>query len=90
MLQRYGIIKERLSAILTDDIRAELLRSEGYKTDLLEFVDLSHTPKNILIRAIKGNALDDKKRQEILTEVAKLQEKFNFKQKLYSLLNPAL
>ncbi|MBQ9789135.1 MAG: SAM-dependent methyltransferase [Lentisphaeria bacterium] len=90
MLQRYGIIKERLSAILTDNIRAELLRSEGYKTDLLEFVDLSHTPKNILIRAIKSNALDDKKRQEILTEVAKLQEKFNFKQKLYSLLNPAL
>ena len=48
----YGILKERLSALLTDGIRAELLESRGYRTQILEFIDMEHTPKNILIRAI--------------------------------------
>jgi SAM-dependent methyltransferase len=86
LLQKYGIIKERLSALFTDNIRAELLRSEGYKTDLLEFVDFSHTPKNILIRAVKGKKLEENKRKEILENVEKLQKEFKFNQKLYTLL----
>ena len=52
-LTEYGIVKERISALITDVTRAELLQMNGYKTQLLEFIDMSHTPKNILIRAIK-------------------------------------
>lgn len=50
---QYGIIKERMAALLTDALRAELLVSKGYKVQLLEFIDIEHTPKNILIRAVK-------------------------------------
>lgn len=51
---KYGLIKERLSALLTDAIRANLLEEAGYETQILEFIDMEHTPKNILIRAVKG------------------------------------
>ncbi len=50
---KYGIIKERMSALITDALRAELLETRGYRVQLLEFIDMEHTPKNILIRAIK-------------------------------------
>lgn len=50
MLQ-HGLVKERFSALATDSIRAELLWLVGYETQLLEFIDMEHTPKNILIRA---------------------------------------
>lgn len=52
MLQ-HGLIKERFSALATDSIRAELLSLVGYETQLMEFIDIEHTPKNILIRAYK-------------------------------------
>lgn len=52
MLQ-HGLIKERFSALATDSIRAELLSLVGYETQLMEFIDMAHTPKNILIRAYK-------------------------------------
>lgn len=50
---KYGLIKERMSALLTDAIRANLLEEAGYDTQILEFIDMEHTPKNILIRAVK-------------------------------------
>lgn len=49
---RHGIIRERMAALLTDAIRAELLESAGYRVQILEFIDMSHTPKNLLIRAV--------------------------------------
>jgi SAM-dependent methyltransferase len=50
---KYGIVKERMAALITDALRAELLETKGYKVQLLEFIDMEHTPKNILIRAVK-------------------------------------
>ncbi len=50
---KYGLLKERMSALLTDGIRAELLEHMGYRTQILEFIDMEHTPKNILIRAVR-------------------------------------
>jgi hypothetical protein len=50
---RYGIIRERMAALLTDALRAELLESRGYRVQILEFIDMSHTPKNLLIRAVR-------------------------------------
>lgn len=55
-LLSHGILKERFSALATDAIRAKLLDILGYKTQLLEFIDMEHTPKNIMIRAVKGSA----------------------------------
>ncbi len=50
---KYGLLKERMAALLTDGLRAELLEQQGYDTQILEFIDMEHTPKNILIRAVK-------------------------------------
>lgn len=50
---KYGLLKERMAALITDGLRAELLEQQGYDTQILEFIDMEHTPKNILIRAVK-------------------------------------
>lgn len=50
---QYGILKERMAAIMTDAVRANLLTAKGYDTQILEFIDMEHTPKNLLIRAVK-------------------------------------
>ena len=52
-LLKHGILKERFSALVTDAFRAQFLEVSGYETQVLEFIDLEHTPKNLLIRAIK-------------------------------------
>ena len=56
----YGILKERFAALLTDGLRAQMLKSAGYDTQILEFISMEHTPKNLLIRAVKNeNKKDD-------------------------------
>ena len=49
---QYGILKERMAAIMTGAVRANLLTAKGYDTQILEFIDMEHTPKNLLIRAV--------------------------------------
>ncbi len=85
ILTRYGLIQERTAALMTDAIRGNLLEACGYKTDLLEFVDLSHTPKNILIRAKKGKVRKEQK-EKMLREVEALMEEYHLKPTLYALL----
>lgn len=68
-LMKHGLVKERMSALITDAIRAECLDIIGYKTQVMEFIDMEHTPKNILIRAVKSRSIiledcvEDKKRE---------------------------
>ncbi|MBC6695476.1 SAM-dependent methyltransferase [Terrisporobacter mayombei] len=85
ILTKYGIIQERVAALMTDSVRGNLLESVGYKTQLLEFIDISHSPKNILIRASKSN-ISKEKREKSLLEVRKLMDEFNFNPTLYKLL----
>ena len=85
ILNKYGIIQERVSALMTDSVRGNLLECAGYKTQLLEFIDISHSPKNILIRAAKSNLSKDKK-EKSLKQVEKLMKEFNFNPTLYNLL----
>lgn len=85
ILNRYGIAKERFSAILTDIIRCNILKAQGYNVDLLEFIDLDATPKNLLIRAFKSNT-PQKTKKEMLDEVKELMKEYNFEQTLFNLL----
>lgn len=85
LFTRYGIIKERLAALMTDAIRGNLLEYSGYKTQLLEFVDFTHTPKNILIRAVKAR-LPEEKRREALEEARRVMEELQLDPMLYRLL----
>jgi len=85
ILTKYGIVQERVCALMTDSIRANLLESVGYNAQLLEFIDIDHSPKNILIRASKANITKDKK-QKALVEVENLMKEFSLKPTLYNLL----
>ncbi len=85
ILTKYGIVQERVSALMTDSVRANLLESVGYKTQLLEFIDISHSPKNILIRASKAKISNDKK-EKALSEVNVLMSQFNLNSTLFNLL----
>lgn len=78
ILSRYGIIKERFSALATDAIRGCMLEYKGYKTQLLEFIDLDHTPKNILIRAVKRAQTAQRVKENALNEVNSITQEFGF------------
>lgn len=52
---KHGLIKERMSSLITDSLRSLFLETKGYKVQLMEFISMEHTPKNILIRAAKAN-----------------------------------
>ena len=61
----YGILKERMAAIVTDATRANMLKASGYDTQILEFIDMEHTPKNLLIRAVKTGKADEKAEKDV-------------------------
>lgn len=61
-LFKYGLIKERIAALATDALRAGMLEQKGYRVQILEFIDMEHTPKNILIRAVyTGKGAEDER-----------------------------
>lgn len=77
----YGILKERMAALMTDGLRAELLEAKGYRTQILEFIDMAHTPKNLLIRAVyNGHCADNQ------AKIEELLSAFEIKPTLYRLL----
>ena len=82
----YGIIKERMAALYTDALRAEVLENQGYRTQLLEFIDMEHTPKNIMIRAVKQG----KPKKDEGLELQKLMEELHVEPTLYRLLREEL
>lgn len=79
---KYGLIKERMAALITDAMRAEYLESQGYETQILEFIDMEHTPKNILIRAVKTG-----KKKQNQESIQACEEFFHIKPTLGKLLN---
>ena len=81
-LFRYGIIRERLASLATDAIRAEFLEQRGYSVQVLEFIDMEHTPKNLLIRAVKKFVTNEKQISESKTRMKSLLEEMNVKQTL--------
>lgn len=85
VLTRYGIIKERTAALMTDAIRGALLEYSGYKTQLLEFIDMEHSPKNILIRSVKGT-VSKEKREAAMKEVKALCRDYGLQPTLLKLL----
>lgn len=84
ILTKHGIIKERISALMTDTIRSNVLEYCGYKSQILEFVDYDSSPKNLLIRAVKRkHELPAEKKREIKKEIDNLCEEFHIRQTLY-------
>jgi SAM-dependent methyltransferase len=73
LVTKHGILKERLADILTDSIRAQILKLLGYRTDVIEFIGGEHTPKNLMIRGVKTDAKPEKieivRYQEMLKEL---------------------
>ena len=78
---KYGVVKDRISAIITDTVRANVLEYSGYKTQVIEYIDSDHSLKNLMIRARYTGYQDD----SALENIVNLQNEFNFKQKLLEL-----
>ncbi len=77
----YGILKERMAALMTDGLRAQILEANGYRTQILEFIDMAHTPKNLLICAVyNGHCADNK------AQIDELLAAFDVNPTLYRLL----
>lgn len=81
---KYGLLRERMASLITDGLRAQLLESEGYSVQMLEFIDLEHTPKNILIRAVKTDKMAQNSKEltdcmEFLSVQPKLETLLRFK-----------
>ena len=86
IMSRYGIVKERFAALATDAIRGNLLEYCGYRTQLLEFIGLEYTPKNILIRAVRKPIIPQSVKKKALEEVESIMKEFSFEPQLYKLL----
>jgi len=86
---QYGLIKERFAALATDALRAELLEAMGYKSQILEFIDMEHTPKNILIRGVRNpknqNKTAELKKQK-MKSIEECRKFLNVNPALYQLL----
>ena len=67
---KYGLLKERMAALITDGLRASMLEELGYHVQVLEFIDMEHTPKNILIRAVKGAEPKEARKEKQSEETA--------------------
>lgn len=80
---KYGLIKERMSALITDALRADLLERMGYETQILEFIDMEHTPKNLLIRAVRKPGM----RPRVKEDITDVMEFLNISPKLAQLLS---
>lgn len=80
---KYGIIKERMSVLLTDTVRGMILEDMGYSVDMIEFVDMAHSPKNIMIRARKTKGRSHKN----FDIISKTIERYNIKQTLFELVS---
>lgn len=78
ILLRYGIIKERVCALLTDSIRAQVLEDMGYAVDVIEFIDFEHSPKNIMLRAVRNSSRSTEGRKNALN----ICDKYGFRQSL--------
>lgn len=80
ILLTHGLFKERFSALLTDSVRAEILKKCGYEVDVIEFVDFAHSPKNLMLRCKLK-----KSRKPNLDDLKQLKNKYGFNQKLLEL-----
>ena len=65
---KYGLLKERMAALITDGLRASLLEEAGYRVQVMEFIDMEHTPKNILIRGVKGRKEEKEGERKALSD----------------------
>lgn len=81
---KYGLIQERMAALITDGMRARLLEEFGYRVQVMEFIDLEHTPKNILIRAVKDSKAPALKQN--IQAYEELKQFFDVQPMLYELL----
>lgn len=70
----YGLLRERFAALVTDGLRANYLEQAGYETQVLEFIDMEHTPKNILLRAVKRSGENTKSREKARMQIAACEE----------------
>lgn len=83
IMLNHGIIKERFAALLTDSIRARIIEIMGYKVQVMEFIDLEDTPKNIMIRSVKAKQKDNKYLKADLESILK---EYSIEPTLYKLL----
>ena len=84
-LLKYGIVKERLCALLSDTIRAQALVVCGYQTQVLEFIDMDHSLKNLMIRAVK-KPVQEAVRQKALNQIKEISQEFSVDNTMVRLL----
>jgi SAM-dependent methyltransferase len=85
LLHRHGILRERFADVLTDTLRAALLRQHGYRVEVVEFIDSAHTPRNLMLRAERTGAAPTPAQR---AEYARLVEQWQITPKLATLLAP--
>ena len=86
-VMEYGLLRERFAALVTDGLRAKYLESEGYETQVLEFIDMEHTPKNILLRAVRRGKTDGAREAESRKKLEECEAFLNIQPTLGRLLS---